>query len=87
MVFIEYLGRDFQVQLVFGRFFPGKIQKPVQVGADNGCLGCVRMHHFQPFKLFFCLLFRILGHLFLFQGLVQVFYLLGIGIFVAEFAF
>ena len=86
VVLVEDVGSHLEVEQIRRRFLPGQVDKPVQIGADDGRLGGVGVHHLQPLELLLRLFLGVLGHLLPAQLLAQVFDLLGVAVLVAEFA-
>ena len=86
VVLVEDPGRHLEVEHVGRRFLPGQVEEPVQVGADDGRLGGVGMHHLQPLELLLRLFLGVLGHLLLAQLFAQILDLLRVAVLVAEFA-
>ena len=53
VVFVEHLLGFFNVEIVLGFLSPGKIDKPVEVGPNQGCLGRLGMHLLEAAQLLF----------------------------------
>ena len=72
VILVQDLLCLFDIEVVLGCFFPGKLHHPFQVSPDDRGLRRVGVHLFKAGKLFEGLFLHILRHLRLFDGLFEV---------------
>ena len=80
----DYLG-SFQIQLVFGAFFPRHIKDPIDIGTNNSSFRRIGMHHIHALNLLFGLFTHLFRHFGFFELAQQIIYLLPPLITIAKF--
>ena len=85
MILIHVTLGLFNIKRIGGRFFPGQIQDPFQVGSGDSILRRGRMDPGQTVQLLFCCLAGFLAQVFLGNPLFQVFEISALFLILAEF--
>src|SRR5262245_65380006 len=71
MIFIEYLARPCQIELIYGALTPGQFENEIEVRADDVIVGRRFRQAFHTRQFTFSLLADGLGQISLLQALAQ----------------